>query len=128
MNWLVLLFSKRIKVYLRHDQTVEQMGSFLDQNVRIYAPKWVEECLKTLATELDGVTVEISDPKKQEVTLEFFTITKNSMTLKTLQQISRNEPSNISGIYNMSLYQNLEKHELIIALKGNYLNGNPIEI
>lgn len=81
-----------------------------DENVKIFAPTWVEQALKKLSPEFKNARFEIEPPSKK-----YWTV-KDKLTLIDLVALARNERANTSGIINFSLYQGIKK-EAVIALR-----------
>lgn len=80
-----------------------------DEEVKIFAPFWVEKALEKLAPELKGAQFEMGSSGK------YLTI-EDKVSLTDLQAIARNERVNCSGIIDFNLFNGI-KRETIIALR-----------
>ncbi len=76
--------------------------------------------MKILEAKLNGLTFDVQEPRASNRVLESFTLNNGIFTLRQLQQIARNEASNTSGSYQLSLYfPGLDNTEIIVSLKGS---------
>ncbi len=99
--------SKGGSIQFRTQQTIDTVAD--DENVKIFAPAWVETALAKLAPELKDAQFEIGGTGK------YLTI-KDKVSLTDLVAIARNESVNCSGVIHFDLYKGI-KRETIIALR-----------
>lgn len=107
------------KIYLRHDQSVRQRQVYASKEVTIFAPLWVKIALNTLGEQLNGIIFEVIDNSDTTDHLESIEITKNfnDQSLKILQKIARNEPRNVNGVINTTLYPDITDKRVLYSIR-----------
>lgn len=107
------------KIYLRHDQSVRQRQVYSSKEVTIFAPLWVKTALNTLGEQLNGIIFEVIDKNDTTDHLESIEITKNfnDQSLKILQKIARNEPRNVTGVINTTLYPDITDKRVLYSIR-----------
>lgn len=108
------------KIYLRHDQSIKQRELYSSEKVTIFAPIWVKGALNTLADHLNGTKFEVYDEHNRTNENDSVTITNNfnDQSLRVLEMIARNEPSNVTGVINTTLYMDIaNKPEVLFSIR-----------
>jgi len=109
------------RIYLRSDQSVLHRQQFSSNRVTIFAPGWVKEGLKTLGQHLNGVKFDVYESQRgsKNVPEESFTITEdfNEQSLTILQKIARNEEHNVTGVINLSLYEDIKDRKILYSIR-----------
>ena len=103
--------SNTIRLTIRRKQSIDNAGKtkYMDPNVCVCAPDWVEEGLKQLSKYVPaGTRLQIQDGEK------IIAYTVKEMTIQTLQMIARAQESNTTGKIDYSLYGDLKGHENVI--------------
>lgn len=104
------------KIYLRHDQSISQRQLYSSEEVTVFAPLWMKEALNALGEQLNGLIFETFEARDSSDQLESITITRNfnDQSLKVLEKVARNEPSNVSGVINTTLYPDIANRKDIL--------------
>lgn len=107
------------KIYLRHDQSIHQRQHYSSNEVTIFAPLWIKSALNTLGEQLNGIIFEVLQESGLSNHLESVTITRNfnDQSLKILQKIARNEPSNVTGVINTTLYPDIADKMVLYSIR-----------
>jgi len=100
------------KSFLRDRQPKKAYKSRSDEDVKIYAPAWVQDCLNRIGKKLDGATIEVMCGREIIDRLPL----GSTFSLRDLQILSRSELSNTTGKINFQNYPGLSK-EFVYGLK-----------
>jgi len=144
LSQLTMIRSLFPKIFVRHDQTRNDVSSKVYQNgsVTIVAPEWVREGLIQLSKHIpSGTRFDVYDKKGQFKSI----IIEGELSLKHLVMVARSEPFNTDGSINYANYEpTITDKSVIHALKdlvrqcvivaqdetthyGGYPRGAPIE-
>lgn len=105
------------KIYLRRDQSILQRQVYSSEKVTVFAPVWVRTALNALGERLNGIVFDVQTDSSNHS--ESVTITKNfnDQSLKVLQKVARNEPHNVTGVINTTLYSDITDRKVLYSIR-----------
>lgn len=104
-------------IRLRDDQDLSLADSIKDgSSISVFAPRWVEKALATLAAKMKGASFSVLDHKNKRL-VDSFRVDR-IISLQQLQMMARNEPTNVTGAIDFALYRpDITDPKVIFAIK-----------